>query len=208
MMDRQNAMVSMEGEFMSRVPGASDRGHAARAAAFADLVDRRALDSAYRFATLMLGDRGDAEDATHDAAVMAWRHFADLRDHDRFDAWFGRILVNACRDRLRARRRSPLSLDGARPSDDGSPAPSGIDTLYAPDQADAIVRRDALATAVRALSPDHREVVVLRYYFDLTVDQIAARTGIGAGTVKSRLHYALRYLRSAVEPNFEGSSDR
>ena len=208
MMDRQNAMVSMEGEFMSRAPGALDRGHAARAAAFADLVDRRALDSAYRFATLMLGDRGDAEDATHDAAVMAWRHFADLRDPDRFDAWFGRILVNACRDRLRARRRSPLSLDGGAPTGDGDSPPTGIDRLFAPDQADAIVRRDALATAVRALSPDHREVVVLRYYSDLTVDQIAARTGTSSGTVKSRLHYALRHLRSAVEPNLEGSSDR
>jgi RNA polymerase sigma-70 factor (ECF subfamily) len=209
MMERQNAMISLEGESMSRAPGASDRGRTARAAAFADLVDRRALDSAYRFATLMLGDRGDAEDATHDAAVMAWRHFADLRDPDRFDAWFGRILVNACRDRLRARRRSPLSLDGGSPAgDDGSPAPSGLERLYAPDQSDAIVRRDSLATAVRALSADHREVIVLRYYFDLTVDQIAARTGIGTGTVKSRLHYALRYLRSAVEPNFEGSSHR
>jgi RNA polymerase sigma-70 factor (ECF subfamily) len=207
MMDRQNAMVSMEGEFMSRASGASDRGRTARAAAFADLVDRRALDSAYRYATLMLGDRGDAEDATHDAAVMAWRHFGDLRDPDRFDAWFGRILVNACRDRLRARRRSPLSLDGGGPSGEDA-APTGIDRLYAPDQADAIVRRDALATAIRALSPDHREVVVLRYYSDLTVDQIAARTGTSSGTVKSRLHYALRYLRSAVEPNAEGSSDR
>ena len=102
-----------------------------------------------------------------------------------------------------------MSLDGGGPAHDGdSPAPTGIDRLFAPDQADAIVRRDALATAVRALSPDHREVVVLRYYSDLTVDQIAARTGASSGTVKSRLHYALRYLRSAVEPNLEGSSDR
>lgn len=193
---------------MSRAPSASDRGRTARAAAFADLVDRRALDSAYRYATLMLGDRGDAEDATHDAAVMAWRHFADLRDPTRFDAWFGRILVNACRDRLRARRRSPLSLDAGPAGGDEASAPTGIDRLYAPDQADAIVHRDALTTAVRALSPDHREVVVLRYYSDLTVDQIAARTGTSSGTVKSRLHYALRYLRSAVEPNVEGSSDR
>jgi RNA polymerase sigma-70 factor (ECF subfamily) len=212
MMDRQNAMVSVEGDVMSRAPGASDRGRAARAAraeAFAGLVDRRALDAAYRFATLMLGDRDDAEDATHDAAVMAWRHFAELRDADRFEAWFGRILVNACRDRLRARRRSPLSLDaGGAPGAGGSHAPSGFETLASPDQADAFVRRDALATAVRTLTADHREVVVFRYYFDLTVDQIAARTGVGSGTVKSRLHYALRYLRSAVEPNFEGSSDR
>jgi RNA polymerase sigma-70 factor (ECF subfamily) len=208
MMDRQYAMLSVEGDVMSRAPGASDRGRAARAEAFAGLVDRRTLDSAYRFATLMLGDRGEAEDVTHDAAVMAWRRFADLRDPDKFDAWFGRILVNACRDRLRARRRTPLSLDAGAPVFGDRTRPTGFDLLSSPDQSDAFARRDALATAIRTLSPDHREVVVLRYYVDLTVDQIAARTGTGAGTVKSRLHYALRYLRSAVEPNLEGSSDR
>jgi RNA polymerase sigma-70 factor (ECF subfamily) len=208
-MVRQNLMVSIEGELVSRVPGTSERGQAARAAAFAGLVDRRSLDSAYRFATLMLGDRGDAEDATHDAAVMAWRRFADLRDPERFDAWFGRILVNACRDRLRARKRAPMSLDGGRPTGDGEWSMSvGVAALASPDQADAVVRRDALAAALRTLSPDHREVVVLRFYFDLTVEQIAARTGVGSGTVKSRLHYALRHLRSAVGPGPEGSFDR
>ena len=174
----------------------------ARAEAFAGLVDRRALDGAYRFATLMLGNRTDAEDATHDAALLAWRRFGDLRESDRFDAWFGRILHNVCLDRLRSRKRSPLSLD----IDPAGPASSV--RFAAPDQADAIVRRDALGGALRTLTPEHREVVVLRYYFDLTVDQIAARTGSSPGTVKSRLHYALRYLRSAVEPGTEGRTAR
>jgi DNA-directed RNA polymerase specialized sigma24 family protein len=47
---------------------------------------------------------------------------------------------------------------------------------------------------------------VLRFYADLTVDQVAARTGVGAGTVKSRLHYALRNLRAAVDAEDEGRS--
>src|SRR5574337_2174569 len=81
-----------------------------RAAAFADLVDREALDRAYRFATLMLGARTEAEDAAHDAALTAWRHLDDLRDPERFEAWFGRILVNTCRDRLRSRRRAKLHV--------------------------------------------------------------------------------------------------
>jgi RNA polymerase sigma-70 factor (ECF subfamily) len=207
-MDRQIGMVSAEGEVSIRVAGSSERGQAARAAAFAGLVDRQALDSAYRYATLMLGDRTEAEDATHDAALTAWRHFADLRDPDRFDAWFGRILVNTCRDRLRARRRTPLSLDMGAPTGDREPPPGYGANLASADQADAIVRREALGAALRTLSADHREIVVLRFYFDLTVDQIAARTGVGSGTVKSRLHYALRHLRSAVEPSLEGSSDR
>ena len=57
---------------------------------------------------MILGDPVEAEDAVHDAAVVAWRGFAGLRDRDRFEAWFGRILVNGCRDRLRRRRRRPI----------------------------------------------------------------------------------------------------
>jgi RNA polymerase sigma-70 factor (ECF subfamily) len=175
--------------FMRSRPADED----ARARAFAGLVDRRALDSAYRYATLILGDRTDAEDATHDAALTAWRRFGELRDIERFDAWFGRILVNACRDRLRGRRRTIRVI--------APDAPDGLGG-FAPDPADAIGRQQALAQALATLSIDHREAVVLRYFADLTVDQIAARTGVGAGTVKSRLHYALRHLRDAI--TFEG----
>jgi RNA polymerase sigma-70 factor, ECF subfamily len=182
-----------------------DRGDVARAHAFARLVDRPALDRAYRYATLVLGSRVDAEDATHDAALTAWRRFGDLRDIDRFDAWFGRILVNSCRDQLRARRRTPLSLDA------DSSAETGSSTRYArvtADETNSIALRDSLAIALRSLSPEHREVVVLRFYLDLTVEQIAARTGARPGTVKSRLHHALRRLRMAAHPDFEGSFNR
>jgi RNA polymerase sigma-70 factor (ECF subfamily) len=177
----------------------------ARARAFARLVDRPALDRAYRYATLVLGSRSDAEDATHDAALTAWRRFGDLRDRDRFDAWFGKILVNACRDQLRARRRTPLSLD-AEPTTE--PGRSIRNPRVTADEANAIAVRDSLATALRTLSPDHREAVVLRFYLDLTVDEIAARTGTRPGTVKSRLHHALRNLRTAAQPELEGGFNR
>jgi RNA polymerase sigma-70 factor (ECF subfamily) len=162
-----------------------------RARAFAAHVDRAALDKAYRYATLILGNRAEAEDATHDAALIAWRKFGELRDPTRFEAWFGRILVNACRDRLRARNRLPVHIDPPRGVRD-------IDT-------ETMDRRQALARGLRTLSPDHREVVVLRFFEDLTVDQIAERTGARPGTVKSRLHYALRHLRDAFDSN-DGSA--
>jgi RNA polymerase sigma-70 factor, ECF subfamily len=165
----------------------------ARERAFARMVDRRALDAAYRYATLILGDRAEAEDATHDAAVIAWRRFPELRDPGRFEAWFGRILVNACRDRLRRRRRIVHEILDDR-------TPEG----WSNDPTEPIAGRDALVAALRTLSVDHREVVVLRFYADLTVDQIAERTGVGSGTVKSRLHYALRRLRGALESPDEG----
>jgi RNA polymerase sigma-70 factor (ECF subfamily) len=184
---------------------AEDRPDVARAQAFARLVDRPALDRAYRYATLVLGSRSDAEDATHDAALTAWRRFGDLRDRDRFDAWFGRILVNSCRDQLRARRRTPLSLDVDPSIEPGR----GIrNPRVTADDSNAIAVRESLALALRSLSPDHREVVVLRFYLDLTVDEIAARTGARPGTVKSRLHHALRRLRMAAEPDLEGSFTR
>ena len=162
---------------------------AARGRAFATLFDRRALDGAYRYATLLLGDPAEAEDATHDAALAAWRHLEELREPGRFDAWFGRILANTCRDRLRARRRALPAIDALS---------STAFSASTSDMAEVIGGRDAVAAALQSLSAEHREVIVLRFYVDLTVDQIAARTGVGAGTVKSRLHYALRHLRAAL----------
>jgi len=180
------AVVNISGPDHERTGGA-------RAATFAALLDRRVIDGAYRYATLMMGNRADAEDATHDAALTAWRHLGELRDAARFEAWFGRIVVNACRDRLRSQRRLPLHV--------------ALDPeLSSPDPNSGFARRDALADAIRTLSADHREVVVLRYFEDLTVDQIAARTGVGAGTVKSRLHYGLRELRAAVDAEDQGSA--
>ncbi len=198
-------MIDPSIEVIRVVRQAEDPSLAARAEVFGRLVDRTRLDHAYRYATLVLGSRSDAEDATHDAALTAWRHFGELRDRERFDAWFGRILVNACRDRLRARRWTPVSLD----ADPATERPQGIPSaLASADGTDTIAVHHALGTALRTLSPDHREVVVLRFYFDLTIDQIAARTGARAGTVKSRLHHALRRLRASIDPAAEGRFDR
>jgi RNA polymerase sigma factor (sigma-70 family) len=76
------------------------------------------------------------------------------------------------------------------------------------DETDAFAVRDSLAAALRELSPEHREVVVLRFYLDLTIDEIATRTGARSGTVKSRLHHALRRLRDASRQDLEGSFNR
>jgi RNA polymerase sigma factor (sigma-70 family) len=146
------------------------------------------LDRSYALAAAILGDRDAAEEATHNAVCSAWRGLDDLRDIERLEAWFTRILVNACRDQLRRRRVRPLSVE----------LPAG---LAAPDRSGDLASRDGLERAMAALSPEHRMVVVLRYWRDLTVDEIAERTGERPGTVKSRLHYALEHLRAAYEPD-------
>jgi len=156
------------------------------AAVFSRLVDAR-LDSAYRLATFILGeDRPEAEDAVHDAAMRAWEHFGDLRDVASFEAWFTRIVVNACRDRIGERRIRPLTFPDFDPGAE-------------PDHAEALVQTDALERALLALSPKHRIVVALRYVGDYSLEEIAARTGERSGTVKSRLHYALRALRAELD---------
>ena len=161
-----------------------------RAIAFTRLTGAR-LASCYRLATVILGDPVEAEDATHDAAVRAWERWGSPRHAGLFDAWFGRILVNECRDRLRRRRVRPLSV----PLPDqfaGGTVADGTDA----DGVDAMAERYALARAVEELPPDQRVAVVLHFYLDLSAEQIAERTGARVGTVKSRLHYAIRALRA------------
>ena len=145
------------------------------------------LDRAYRLAWAILGNDAEAQDATQDALTAAWRKRRSLRDPDKLEAWLGRILVNICRDRLRSRSRrriQPLELSSLPPVSDGSQTAAS---------------RDELGRALESLNPDQRIVVVLRFWADLTVDDIAARLGVPAGTVKSRLHHSLRALRSTLE---------
>jgi RNA polymerase sigma factor (sigma-70 family) len=121
------------------------------------------------------------------AFASAWRNRKSLRDSGRFDAWFGRILINECRHRLRRRARERI-----RP----------LPELAEPAVADAsghVSARDAISRAVARLDADHRIVVILRYWADLSVDEIAARLDVPSGTVKSRLHYALRSMRPKLE---------
>lgn len=154
---------------------------------FDALVHAR-LDACYRLAAVLLGDRIEAEDAVHDAVLRAQRSWGGVRDPGAATAWLDRIVVNECRDRLRRRRVGRAVLAAQSPI-----------SLTSGPEGEAAVERAALRDALGILSPDHRVVVVLRYLFDLPVDDIAARTGTPAGTVKSRLHHALRQLRAAYD---------
>lgn len=167
-----------------------DESVADQAAPFAALVQDQLAD-AYRLATVILGDPHEAEDVVHDAFERAWRSWPRLREAARADAWFRRILVNACRDRLRRRRRWRL-IDAGRSLFESEHPPS-------PDVADLANGRLLLERGFEALSPDQRVLVALRYEEDLSVPAIAALLGTPEGTIKSRLHHALRRLRNAIQ---------
>ena len=145
------------------------------------------LDRAYRLAGLVLGDGSEAEDAVQDALLRAWNAAGTLRDPSGFEPWFDRILVNGCRDRLR--RRKVLRFVPIDPTHD---------TVPVRDAFGAIGERDAILAGLSALQPDDRVVVVLHYWADLRLEDIAVRLEVPTGTVKSRLHRAKSVLRAQL----------
>lgn len=154
---------------------------AGETAAFEPIVERyqRVL---FTVALRMLGDRGEAADATQNAFVSAYRKLGTFDPKRRFFSWLYRILVNECLNDRRARRvHEPLSPQLATA---GTPA----------DLLEASERRRSVQAAVLSLPPDYREVIVLRHFTGLSYEEIADALGIPAKTVKSRLHTAKERL--------------
>ena len=145
-------------------------------------------DRSYALAARILRDTDLAEDAMQGALISAWRQLPALRDPDRFEAWVRRLFVHACYAEARRRRTwaanvRVLPVDG----------PAGPDGLL------SIVDRDELERVFRRLPVEQRAVFVLHHHIGLPLTEIAETLGIPAGTARSRLHYATRALRAAVE---------
>ena len=145
------------------------------------------LSMAYRLAGYLLADSAEAQDAVQEASVRAWRGWKDLREREKFHSWFSQILVNVCRTRLRQRsKRRTVDVEDV--------------SLESPDPFRAALARDAVGRALSSLSNELRMVVVLRYWGELSLAEIADRLRIPVGTVKSRHHAALQVLRRRIQP--------
>ena len=143
---------------------------------------------------MILGNLSDAEEVTQDALERAWRARKSLRDADRFEPWFQRILVNMCRDRVRKRRAAPTLMSISEAHDSTAQRDSKLADPFA-----ATVAQDGLRRAFVRLNIDQRVVIAMRFYLDLEIDEIARRLGTRQGTIKSRLHRALKTLRDSWE---------
>ena len=154
--------------------------------AFAVLV-HQVSDSLYAVAHRILRDTGLAEDALQNALVSAWRRIPNLRDPDRAEAWFHRILVHACYDESQ-RARHWIASVRVLP----------VDGPWTPDGSQSLADRDELERAFRQLPIDQRAVFVLHHYVGLPLVEIAELLEIPAGTARSRLHYATRGLRTVL----------
>ena len=159
--------------------------------AFAAIVERsyvRMRAAAYR----IVRDPHLAEDATQVALLGVWRKLPKLRDPARFEAWSYRFLVNACADEARRMRRSLPDLPAT-----GEPQVA--------DEHGSVSNRDELDRALEALSVEQRSVIVLRYFLDLKLEDVAEALGVPVGTVKSRLSRAMAVLRDALQAEEPGS---
>jgi RNA polymerase sigma-70 factor, ECF subfamily len=139
------------------------------------------LDPAYRLAAVMLGDRSAAEDAVQEASIKAWRKLRQLRgDLKSLRPWFLSIVANECRMARRQRwwsvlkvadvPRSQVTTDGGATSD--------------------------LHQALLKLSPEERLPLVLHFYLDLPLDEIARALRVSPAAAKSRIYRAAKRLRS------------
>jgi RNA polymerase sigma-70 factor (ECF subfamily) len=145
-------------------------------------------DRLHAVAHRILRDLELAEDATQQALLNIWRDLPKLRDPARFEAWAYRLLVRAC---YAEGRRSQSWKPGLRllPADEP----------VRDSEMDVVHDRDQLERGFRRLSIDHRAVVVLHHYLDLPLERVADVLDIPLGTVRSRLYYAMRGMRAALD---------
>jgi len=154
------------------------------------------MQRGYVVAYRLLGSGDAARDACQEAAARA------LRSRGRYDAsrpfypWFYRILRNHCLDRIAARKRSVSVAE----------TPVQVSDAVAERQLVHDERARAVARAIETLSDEHREIVELRHFSDLSYEHIAELLGCPVGTVMSRLYRARKRMRDALakDPDFSG----
>ena len=147
--------------------------------------------SVYRLALRMCGNAHDAEEVAQEVFVAAWRGLPSFRGESKFSSWLYQLTTNAAIDFLRREKRHRA----ATPIED-EPEPATPDT---PQQAleESEVRR-ALQQALDSLTPEHREIFLLRQMRQLSYEEIGRLLGLEAGTVKSRLSRAKKQLRQIL----------
>jgi RNA polymerase sigma-70 factor (ECF subfamily) len=143
-----------------------------------------------RYAWRLTGDEARAQDVVQETLLRAWQHPEVADNNERSArAWLFTVARNIVIDESRsARFRREVSTPDDVGAFDGA----------CPDEVDAAMDRLLIGDALARLTPEHREVVRRAYFQGWTTAQIAANLGIADGTVKSRLHYALRALRLAL----------
>jgi RNA polymerase sigma-70 factor (ECF subfamily) len=162
--------------------------------AFHELVDRHGA-SLFRLAFLLVGNGADAEDVVQETLMGAFRHLNRFRGHSSVKTWLRAILTNqaAMQRRTRVRRKVVALLD-----EEGDSA--ALEEV--PEAGSAVEQTDArldVQAVLSALSPEHRQVIVLREYEGMSYQEIAEVLGVPHGTVESRLFRAREHLKQLLK---------
>ena len=145
-------------------------------------------DNVYNLALKMTGSEEDALDISQEAFLKAYRQLPGFRGESRFSVWLYRLTYNLCIDLLRKNKRTgTVSLTFEDDADDAR-------DIEIPDLRDLpednVLRkelRESMATGIGELSPQHREIIVLREINEMSYSDLAQTLGVSEGTVKSRL---------------------
>ena len=153
------------------------------------------LQPAFALAMAMLGDRPAAEDAVQEAALKAWRSAWKVAGSSSPpESWFLTIVANQCRDTRRTRWWRVLRL-------------AEMPEIRQSDHAERVTALLDLDRAMARLSREQRALVYLRYHLDMQPKEISAVLSLREGTVKSRLHRALRRLQAELTPGSKEETD-
>jgi RNA polymerase sigma-70 factor (ECF subfamily) len=167
-----------------------------------DVVVARHGDDLYGVAYSMVGNAADAEDVVQQALLGAYRRITSFEGRSTLKTWLISIVMNQASKALRSRRvRRALSLDAA--DEEGGPSAAAAGALAeaasTPPATAAVDTQIDLVAMLATLSPDHRDVIVLRELQRMTYDEIAAALKIPRGTVESRIFRARRELRERFQ---------
>lgn len=140
-----------------------------------------------RFVRGLLSNSSSADDIVQGVWTTVLRKLGSLRSPQSFEPWLFAVARNAAyRELRRLRRWEPLQ-------------DKVLDEVPTPVELPVDFESSSIRTSLECLAPEHREVLILRYFCDLNYAQIAATIGVAIGTVRSRIHYAHASLRKAME---------
>ena len=162
--------------------------------AFEELV-RSYEKTVYQLALRILGNREDAEDATQEVFLKAYRSLSRFQGDSKFSVWLYRIVTNQCTDMLRARKRRPvqsLNVLNDEGEEDELPIP---DERFSPEKLlDRKLTREAVQRGLDSLSDEARQILLLRELRGLSYEEIGQALSLEPGTVKSRIFRARKKL--------------
>jgi RNA polymerase sigma-70 factor (ECF subfamily) len=144
-------------------------------------------------------DQANAEDLASETLVQAWRSIGRFDGSCRFSTWLFSILLHRYQKHVRAAASRPVSASSLPLDDNCTKAPKPDESPSPAEQLDARERAAAILRALNLLPEKQRQVLLLRFFQDCSLEEIATVAGCSTGTVKSRLHYGLEALRAAQD---------